>query len=463
MNGEYTWEELIDRHLRGELDEADIELLAEQLDNDADKRRAYVEYVKWDTEVTEALRESLHAFDESEIQFADFRSSPGERPTKSTAIRLLLAAASVVIVALSIGLYVQNISASRRIAELNATAQRPLTDQPIATVSGLSGSLLWTGDGGRVVRDLSVGTELAGGTIEGMSPESWFELKFHDDSSVMISGTSMLTFSDQGQKLLHLKSGSMAANVVPQAVGRPMLIHTRSALLTVVGTSFEVEAGLASTGLNVSDGEVRLKRLSDGQSVNVPANHRLIATADQILTPEKLPDSVNHWKSQLSKGPERSYGEWSPATNDKRATLKAIPFVPQENQSVTLHLLGLPVSRADNSPVVVKSGSRFVLRGRLSSDAGIFFGMSVAHPNGELAGKFRTTPTSKIKPDNNHEFEAIFHLTEFDIDPSVEKWKDQLSARPDNLILTGVWCFTLTGVPSGLEITEVELIPREVN
>ena len=56
-----------------------------------------------------------------------------------------------------------------------------------------------------------------------------------------------------------------------------MLIYTRSAVLEVLGTQFEVEAETATTILNVSEGSVRVKRFSDGSTVDVPARHRLIA------------------------------------------------------------------------------------------------------------------------------------------------------------------------------------------
>ena len=48
----------------------------------------------------------------------------------------------------------------------------PNTEPGIAKITGLSGSLQWTGDGGQVFHDLRVGTELPGGTIEGMAPGS---------------------------------------------------------------------------------------------------------------------------------------------------------------------------------------------------------------------------------------------------------------------------------------------------
>ena len=170
---------------------------------------------------------------------------------------------------------------------------RPITERPIAKVTGLNGSLQWTGNGGRVFHDLRVGTELPGGTVEGMTPGSWFELEFNDGSTVTISGNSTLTFSDHGQKKLHLKEGSVSGNVKPQPTGKPMLIYTRSAMLEVLGTQFEVEAGLAATMLNVSEGSVQVKRLSDGKTVDVPAKHRVVAAADREMLSVPVPDSVS--------------------------------------------------------------------------------------------------------------------------------------------------------------------------
>ena len=80
---------------------------------------------------------------------------------------------------------------------------------------------------------------MPGGTIEGVVPVSWFELQFNDELTVMILGTSMLTFADADQKVLRLKEGSLSANVEPQPAGKPMLIHSHTALLQVLGTPDE--------------------------------------------------------------------------------------------------------------------------------------------------------------------------------------------------------------------------------
>ena len=120
-----------------------------------------------------------------------------------------------------------------------------------------------------------------------------------------------------------------------------MLIHTRSALLQVLGTQFDVKTSLTSTVLNVSEGKVRVKRHSDGQEVDVPAKHRVIAGDEGEMTPQRVSDSINRWKTQLEFGPLKAwgnYGKWSPATDERPAVMKAIPFVPRKNQKVTLYI-----------------------------------------------------------------------------------------------------------------------------
>jgi len=57
MSSKSEWHELIDRHLHGELNEAEKERLAEWLDSDPAARKAFVEQVQWDTQFSEALRE----------------------------------------------------------------------------------------------------------------------------------------------------------------------------------------------------------------------------------------------------------------------------------------------------------------------------------------------------------------------------------------------------------------------
>lgn len=483
MSDARDWQELIDRHLRGELSESEQERLAELLDSDAAARKDFVEQVQWDTRLAEVLRESRGSLREPNVdQGADasFVEQPvnvatvarrwvGDSPRSgdrsyggntepaalgqartTTFMRALLAISAVIIVALIASLYFQQANTRRadRIA-----VQKPSVDAPIARISGLSGPLQWTGDGGRVTYDLIAGAELSGGTIEGLAPGSWSELEFNDGSTATISGNSMLTFSDHGQKVLHLKQGNLSSDVKPQPAGKPMLIYTRSAMLEVLGTQFEVEAERAATTLNVSEGRVRVKRFSDGSTVDVPAEHRLIAAADRDMLPRPVPHSVSHWKSKLSLGPTRTQGKWTPGTDTQEAKLGAVPYTTP--QGMTIYTTGLNVSYGDKPPVTLQPTSRLRVRGRIASPQKVYFGITVRQENGAFAGRFQTIRPADELP-SGQDFEVTLHLREFRLDSSLAGLKQELPSDPFHLVVETIWCHTLDK-QAGLEISEVEL------
>ena len=365
----------------------------------------------------------------------------------------LLAVATLIIVALSTILFFQRPSTQRPVDGI--ATQQAIAGQPIAKITGLSGPLQWTGDGGQVFHNLSVGSELAGGTVEGLAPGSWFELKFKDGSTVTISGSSTLTFSDQGQKELHLKEGYLSSNVKPQPTGKPMLIYTRSAMLEVLGTRFEVEAELVATTLNVSEGSVRVKRFSDGAMVDVPAKHRVVAAADRDMLPIPVPDSVDRWKSQLDLGPTRGRGKWSPGSDGEDAKLRAIPYTPREG--ITIYTATFAVSPGDEPPVILPPDSRLRVHGRIASTHKVYFGVTVRHAGGEFAGRFQTTrPAAEIA--GGQDFGVVLDLRDFQLDPALDGMKNTLPRAPFGLVVESIWCHT-GNKQAGLELTEVELAP----
>jgi len=328
-------------------------------------------------------------------------------------------------------------------------------DKPIVKVTGLSGSVQWTGAGGRVVDEIAAGQELPGGTIEGMTPGSWLEFAFSDGSTVTLSGSSMLTFSDDGEKKLHLKKGNVSGNVKPQRAGKPMRVYTRSAMLEVLGTRFEVEAGLAATLLNVSEGKVRVKRLSDGSTVDVPARHRVVAGADRKLLPVPVPDSVNRWISQLHLGPDGAQGKWFPRAGAEDAALRAIPYTSPEGK--TIYTASFVPSRGGKPRVVVQTGSWLRVRGRLTSAHNVYFGVTVRRSSGEFAGRFQTIrPASSFQ--DGQDFEVVLPFLHFRLDPSLRPIRSRLAIAPFGLDVEAFWCHSL-GEQAGLEITEVELLP----
>ena len=456
MNTNQTRDELFERHLQGELSDVEKEHVAELLDSDAAARQQFVELAQWDTELGETIREHAEPKD-----ILPSGQGTRERGGTNTFLLSTFATLTVLFILLSSFLYLQirtDFAPEEKIV-LSHTASRP-----IATITGLKGSLLWTGNQGEFVLDMHVGRELTGGTIEGLAPDSWFELQFQDGSIVTISGTSMLTFADVGQKKLRLKQGAFTADVVPQPVGKPMIIQTPSTVIEVVGTRFEVEALQAFTTVNVREGNVRLKHLVDGNSVNIPADYRVIAEAGGDLSPMPLPAAENYWKSQLDVQ-AGGFGKWLPATKKRPAAQKALPLIPVNNPNVSLSLLSIPVSGRSGPPVVLTPHATFRVRGRLHDSAQVHFGIAVSYDNGEFAGMFRgdllkKQPVSEI--DDEKEFEAVYQLSDFTVDPCVREKQDSLARKPDGLYLDRLWVFTDTRSSSGLMVHEVELIPGEI-
>jgi ferric-dicitrate binding protein FerR (iron transport regulator) len=297
-------ENLIAAWLDGRISEAESESLQQELRESAEARATFNTFAQLDAVIREvADTEGVGAIS----QASGSSVSIPKRATPPYA-RALLAIAAGIIIALTAVLYFQPMKAGRNIVR----------------IKGLNGTLTWIGDGGQMVQGsdspqtptrwsnvLGKGAELPGGTIEGMAPDSWFELEFHDGSIGMISGDSILTFSDQGQKELRLKQGRFSASVVPQPAGKPMLIHTPSAVLKVIGTQFDVEAGPASTMLYVREGKVQIRRVSDGKTVDVPADHRVVVTADsdmllRFVGPDRAWAQTPVWENLSTSGNQDS-------------------------------------------------------------------------------------------------------------------------------------------------------------
>jgi ferric-dicitrate binding protein FerR (iron transport regulator) len=296
-------EQRIGAWLDGRISEAESETLQQELRESAEARATFDRFAQLDAVIREvAETESVGA-----ISQASGSSVSITKPSTTLYFRASLAIAAVIIIALTATLYFRYANSSRSIAR----------------ITGLNGSLTWIGDGGQIVQDsgprqsptrwsnvLSEESELPGGTIEGTGTDSWFELKFHDGSTAMIFGDSILTFSDQGQKELRLRQGRFSADVMPQPAGKPMLIHTPSAVVKVIGTQFDVEAGPDSTMLYVREGKVQIRRVSDGKTVDVLADYRVV-TADssmspQLVAPERTWDQTPVWKNIALTGDQDS-------------------------------------------------------------------------------------------------------------------------------------------------------------
>jgi ferric-dicitrate binding protein FerR (iron transport regulator) len=444
-----TWQDELDtllaRLVDEELSATDTKRLNEILSDNPAARDQYHAYM----DVHEALQEQFSIPDFTAL---DKVVTPEPEPSYR---RPILAMAALVMIGFFINFLV------REPAQPPVAGKRAEVE-PIAKVRSLSGSLIYTGDRGIVRKDLKEGDSLEGGTIEGMTPDAWFELEFFDGSIVMISGNSMLTFSDDGQKKLRLKEGGFSANVNPQPKDKPMLVSTRTALFEVMGTRFSVDTESTAATLRVSEGRVRATRLSDNLSVEVPAKHRVVASQDHELTPERLPDSISIWESRLERGAKGGNGDWVPAQGGEPAHLRAIPYTIDakiDAQQRTIYTIGMSASRKDSPPVILKPGSRIRVQGKMDTPHAIWFGVTLRSADGDFAGHFQIIePPERFQPGET--FDVTLNPEEYHLDPSLKKWAAGLAKKPFGLKVGSVWCHSLWD-SVGLQVSKMEILAPE--
>jgi len=428
---------LLGRLVDEELSPAETARLNEILRDEPEAGEEYHAYL----EVHEALREQLSVPDFTAM---DKLIAPKPEPSY---LRPIMAMAALVV----IGFFINFL--------MTQPVHKPVT---IAKIKALSGSLVYTGDRGLVRKDLKEGDSLEGGTIEGMTPDAWFELEFADGSIVMISGNSMLTFSDDGQKKLRLKEGGLSANVNPQPKDKPMLVSTRTALFEVMGTRFSVDTEPTAATLRVSEGRVRATRLSDNLSVDVPAKHRVVASQDHELTPERLPDSISIWESRLERGAKGGNGDWVPAQGGEPTHLRAIPYTIDaklDEQQRTIYTISTRVSRKDSPPVILKPGSRIRVQGKMDTPHAIWFGVTLRRLDGDFAGHFQIiVPADRFQP--GKVFDVTLNPEEYHLDPSLKKWAAGLAKKPFDLKVGSVWCHSLWD-SVGLQVRKMEILAPE--
>ena len=379
---------------------------------------------------------------------------PTDQTKMSGYFTALHAIAAVIIVGLATGLFLQYMNHQRTLTTL---ATKTNKDIPIAKIRSMGGVVNWTGDGGTVTSELKVGTQLTGGTIESSSPTSWVELEFLDGTTATVSGDSRLTFSDFGQKILYLKKGSVTSKVKTQSSDSPMLVHTRTALLEVLGTEFNVGSDLDTTSLNVTKGKVRLKRLSDGKVVDVPANQRVVSTTGEELTPHLIPASVSHWRSQFQIDSDGVLGRLVPKTNTTDAKLRMVPYVhtTPQGESMAMFAAGLQILGKDEAIVELRPDSMIRVRGFVKQIGNVVFGVTVRKPNGDHGGNFMTF-NPMLDPDSEGRFECILEANKLRLDPGFARTENDRTASPVNSIVEVFFCSTLNE-SAGLEITEVEI------
>lgn len=359
-------------------------------------------------------------------------------------------------------------------------------DPQIARITEIHGPVQWIDHRGVVDDALEIDRALGAGTLESMSEGSWVRFVFSDETAVTLSGRSLAAISDLSQKELRVRYGNLSANVTPQPDQKPMLIHTPTADLEVLGTQFNLESGPSSTLLAVNKGRVLMKKLSDGEEVEVPAGRQAIASIDaqeDLVVTSRKPIK-NAWRSDLKE--DISYGTWVPDLTalalrlkkavasgdmtkkaamveykaaadpgDNKGSVWAKPWLVNyskegKNQKA-LHLATFSVTRRQTSPIVLVEGAKLRIQGGILTPAEIVFGISVHHSSGGFEGKYQLTRKfEKATESDWREFNFVAPVTDF-------QKKETKNTELTNKELVELWCLT-EGKNAKLEIRNVELL-----
>jgi hypothetical protein len=155
----------------------------------------------------------------------------------------------------------------------------------------------------------------AGQNIRTMGALSSVRLVFSDSTALQLAGaTSARVHEVNGQKFVYLDYGHVAASVSPQPKDRPLMLHTSTAELEVVGTEFVVSAFSESTQLRVSEGVVLMKPRGSGEATPVKNGESSEVRLAKILPPYETVSAPSSWSEDFNDGLPDGWaqGAWVP-------------------------------------------------------------------------------------------------------------------------------------------------------
>jgi len=324
-------------------------------------------------------------------------------------------------------------------------------DSNFATIVDYGGPVSWTGQGQDSGIAMKVGLKIGDGMLETAGGESWVELKFADGTGVHLSGIGTLKIEKRdNQKRFRLSGGSLSVEAEPQPPGKPLIVATPSAEAEVLGTQFNILASSFSTNLEVNEGLVRVKRLADGRTEEVKADHEIVVAleADTDFSAYKRVDSVFQWQSQLPR--DIMQGQVTKTGNARVSTHlwegdRAIG--EKLKQAVLLHSIVLDPSAAGLPRVKIQPGQSIVVKGRTLEAGRVHIGFATNHWEGSFAGKF-----ASYHPVSGSEFEIELPLEE------MTRTKPRFATLPNGQEMIYLWVQSVHK-DIGLEIESAQLLP----
>ena len=330
---------------------------------------------------------------------------------------------------------------------------RPAGSKELLIVEDASGAVEWLGTDGTRRSALTAEMALPPGTLELATDTAMARVRFADGTRIVLDGPAEVDFSEQDGKRLRVRHGKLTAEVSKQPAGQPMQVLTPTADLFVVGTAFSVDVQARTTGLDVEEGLVRMRRLADSSEAEVPPGHRLVCTLDsgEKLIPQPEVAAPTRWTADFSTQPERLTGVWiAPSASYPKGALGSQAFVAKKfsDGRVSIHHGIILESFTGLALLVPESVIR--LRLRTKQDAALQLIVSLYSGSGEYAGNFELSPlTCRASVDGEWRDFSLPLSRFFPTQPS-------FPALPSESTL-GKFILTTFQSDAGLELLEVEI------
>lgn len=264
----------------------------------------------------------------------------------------------------------------------------------VASLIDLNGPIAWTEGGVGEIRHLKeedIGENLPSGRLEAFAAGTWAKFELSDGTTLEVSGHSVLSFSD-GE--IDLRRGDLSVDAKS-----PIRLKTPSAEIEVLGTQFNVGAHSTSTRVTVNEGLVRIRRLADGQLLDVPANHFAIVALERESEFRARPRKkfAETWTCSLRRDMLR--GDLKGGAIHAHTHLwQGGPDHPEP--AILLHTIVLDPSAGGLPPVLVSEGARLRFRGKVEREIPVGFGFTTYRAGGGVSGKYsvmRKIPAGKFE------------------------------------------------------------------
>ena len=179
----------------------------------------------------------------------------------------------------------------------------------------------------------------AGERIDARGQGALAILAYNDGTQLaLVNESSATRLAGEGKSIV-LHHGIVSAQIAPQPVGRPLLLATPGAKIEVVGTRFALAAATDRTALNVSEGRVRLTRVSDGQTVEVGQGQGVVTGGDAQLAVRETSGPREAWEADFEQGVPTGWVGSHVTTLLPRGSQGAIRAVFDNNSKPAVYLI----------------------------------------------------------------------------------------------------------------------------